>query len=331
MSGAYLGRGNGPQVNTLTDLKLDAAVIAGINLHHATSVGFTQEQLYSTRSYSERNLQSVNLSQNDLTGWDFHGQDLSNARLDAIIAHADLRGANVKNAYVVPQDSLQFAQFDSTTVYNQWTVFPDDFDPASAGLTLVRSPVGDLNADGLLNGADIDAIGFRIRNGARLPLWMVPWESEFDVNGNLVAWWTPDTAFDFDNDTRISTEDLRYWVERIRQTWFGDANLDGEFNTADFVQVLELGRYEQGWIDGVRGLFNAQPGRIHNGAGWSEGDWNGDGLFDTADLVTALIDGGYEQGPRIGTARVPEPSGWLLWAMGLPVWLVRQRARRAMR
>ena len=40
------------------------------------------------------------------------------------------------------------------TVYNQWTVFRSDFDPIAAGLTLVQSPVGDLDANDVLDVAD---------------------------------------------------------------------------------------------------------------------------------------------------------------------------------
>ncbi len=58
----------------------------------------------------------------------------------------------------------------------------------------------------------------------------------------------------------------------------GDANRDGIFSSADLVQVMQAGEYE----DGIAGNST-----------WEEGDWNGDGEFDTRDLVMALIEGWY--------------------------------------
>lgn len=51
----------------------------------------------------------------------------------------------------------------------------------------------------------------------------------------------------------------------------GDANLDGQFDQLDLVDVLQAGKFMTG-----------QP------ASWSEGDWNGDERFDQLDLVLAL-------------------------------------------
>ena len=70
------------------------------------------------------------------------------------------------------------------------------------------------------------------------------------------------------------------------ETRIGDSNLDGEFNSSDFVSVFKAGLYES---DG--------------GATWMTGDWDGDGRFDSSDFVLAFSDGGYEQGP---VAVVPE-------------------------
>ena len=87
--------------------------------------------------------------------------------------------------------------------------------------------------------------------------------------------------------------------------------MDGEFNSDDFVQVFQAGKYETG----------AEAG----GWGWYEGDWNGDGLFNSDDFITAFQDGGYEQGPRTDAAAVPEPAGCMLLVIGLPLWLIGRR------
>ena len=99
----------------------------------------------------------------------------------------------------------------------------------------------------------------------------------------------------------VDGEDRRIWVEEQANTYFGDANLDGEFNTADFVSVFQNGEYE----DAVAGNST-----------WSDGDWNGDTEFDSGDFVTSFQGGGFEQGPR-EIAAVPEPSARVLLAMSV--------------
>ena len=53
-------------------------------------------------------------------------------------------------------------------------------------------------------------------------------------------------AFDLDDDSLVNEQDHRIWVKDLKHTWFGDANLDGEFNSADFVQVFQAGKYGTG-------------------------------------------------------------------------------------
>jgi len=60
----------------------------------------------------------------------------------------------------------------------------------------------------------------------------------------------------------------------------GDANLDGEFNSADLVLVFQRGRYEDGTTGQAR---------------WSDGDWDGDRAFRSADLVLAMVGGHYDK------------------------------------
>ena len=101
------------------------------------------------------------------------------------------------------------------------------------------------------------------------------------------------------------------WVDDLKNTWIGDANLDGEFNSGDMVQVFVKGKYETG-----------------EDAGWEEGDWNGNLKFDSGDMVAAFVRGGYEKGLRTDAVAVPEPSGWWLIVMGLLPWLFGRRTRR---
>jgi len=77
------------------------------------------------------------------------------------------------------------------------------------------------------------------------------------------------------NHYDIRSDSIRFSYV-VQRTWFGDANLDGVFNSSDLVLVNQAGLYESG-----------MP------ATWAEGDWNGDGFFDSADYVLAGQDGGY--------------------------------------
>ncbi|MCA9200387.1 MAG: PEP-CTERM sorting domain-containing protein, partial [Planctomycetales bacterium] len=101
-------------------------------------------------------------------------------------------------------------------------------------------------------------------------------------------------------DAIKNVEDRIAYVRDVVGTWMGDSNLDGEFNSSDFVQVFTEGKYETG-----------------QAATWASGDWNGDGEFTSADFVVAFTDGGYELGPRGGVAAVPEPCSIVLIGIGL--------------
>ena len=136
-------------------------------------------------------------------------------------------------------------------------------------------------------------------------------EAQGDMNGNeildvgdlslisrSIANATNQAQFDLNDDGAVDGEDQSIWVKEYFQSWIGDANLDGEFNSRDFVAAFEAGKYE---VDAT--------------AFWSEGDWNGDSRFDSGDFVVAFQDGGYEAGQVTDVAAVPEPSSCLLLLM----------------
>lgn len=102
---------------------------------------------------------------------------------------------------------------------------------------------------------------------------------------------TTDMLFDVDNNGIVDEADRTYWVRDIKRTDFGDANLDGLFNSADLVAVFKAGEYEDAII---------------GNSTWSDGDWNGDREFGSGDLVAAFTSC-FEC--RAGVATVPEPSG----------------------
>ena len=136
---------------------------------------------------------------------------------------------------------------------------------------------GDTDQDGDIDVDDINALSAAVRDSVN--------EAQFDLNG----------------DGNVNNEDRVMWVNVIKKTWFGDADLNGEFNTSDLVTVFQKGHYE----DNESGNSN-----------WETGDWNGDREFNTADFVTAFQAGGFEKGPRDQVAAVPEPSGGILVALG---------------
>ena len=148
---------------------------------------------------------------------------------------------------------------------------------------------GDFNVNQELDVADLNALQKVVR--------AVP-ASETDVR-----------FYDLTTDERVDQDDIATWVHSLANTYFGDANLDGEFNSSDLISVLAAGTYETD-VD----------------AGWASGDFDGSGRFDTGDLILALADGGYERGPRAAVGVVPEPCGLLLLALGIFGLAVKRRS-----
>jgi hypothetical protein len=87
-----------------------------------------------------------------------------------------------------------------------------------------------------------------------------------------------DLRFDLDQNGRLDSADVDFLVGQVLHSTYGDANLDGVFNSSDLVQVLQWGQYEDDFA---------------GNSGWATGDWTCDGEFSSADLVAALAAGGY--------------------------------------
>jgi hypothetical protein len=144
---------------------------------------------------------------------------------------------------------------------------------------------GDFNNNGVLDAADIDDLTGQSASGAN------------------------NATYDLNTDAQVNLGDITVWIKDLKNSWFGDANLDGEFNSSDLVTLFVAGTYED-------------PNKP---AVWTTGDFNGDGLFTSSDLVTALSDGGYEAGPRAAVSAVPEPSSVVLLALGSLLVIRRRR------
>ena len=108
---------------------------------------------------------------------------------------------------------------------------------------------GDFNNDSIIDASDIDLLTEAVRS-----------------MGN-------DKQFDLNDDGVVDSADRTVWVEGIHRTYFGDADLDGEFSSSDFVLVFAAGEYEDD---------------VPMNSTWEEGDWNGDGDFSSRDFVTAF-------------------------------------------
>ncbi|MCA9171058.1 MAG: hypothetical protein KDB23_25470 [Planctomycetales bacterium] len=100
------------------------------------------------------------------------------------------------------------------------------------------------------------------------------------------------------------------FVHDVLETWVGDTNLDGQFDTADLVHVLNAGEYEDA-IDG--------------NSTWATGDWSGDREFNSADFVLAFQDGGFDNGQRAAFAAVPEPDTFVLAGLAFVSMCCRRR------
>ncbi|MFC1759388.1 PEP-CTERM sorting domain-containing protein [Planctomycetota bacterium] len=149
-----------------------------------------------------------------------------------------------------------------------WKLQNDDFAARQFLYPFVRVP-GDFNADKQISAEDIDLL-----------------TAEIGID-------TPRHWFDLTNDGIVDDADRSHLVHELENTWFGDSNLDGEFNSSDLIVVFQAGQYE----DDIAGNST-----------WAAGDWNGDGEFGTGDLVLAFKDGGFEIGPKPATNAAPEPT-----------------------
>jgi hypothetical protein len=175
----------------------------------------------------------------------------------------------------------------STGVATPFLAAGEEFQPTAILLVGEPSLPGDFNDDGTLDAADIDLLTLAVGGST---------DARFDVNA----------------DGAIDQADRVFWVNELKRTYFGDANLDGEFSSSDLVETFAAGQYR----DNVVGNST-----------WATGDWDGDQEFDTSDLITAFQAGAYEQGPRAAVQSVPEPSALVLLLLTMPYLFRRRRSR----
>jgi hypothetical protein len=213
---------------------------------------------------------------------------------------------------------LQFDAFDDKLSLWAWLVgdpMPDEPQVVVFDDTYAEGPAALVSA-GFAGGAS-DSTTFRFMHVADAHIPGLP--GDFNSNGILnvgdidelttqTSAMSNPSAFDLNSDALVNSSDVTIWIQDLFHSWLGDANLDGQFNSSDLVQVLAAGTYEADLT-----------------AVWSTGDFDGNGRFETSDLVTALADGGYEQGSRAAVSAVPEPVSWVMLIVGLIGIAIRRR------
>jgi hypothetical protein len=144
---------------------------------------------------------------------------------------------------------------------------------------------GDVNHDGVLNAADIDAI---YQHLTAAPPGYVNWprplggyQSQYDVNG----------------DGAVTQADVTYELNHYFLTSYGDANLDKTTDFADFQALLDH------WQTSGAGV------------GWAQADFNGDGVVDFLDFQS-LLDYWNPSGWNFAPAQVPEPASLTVVLLG---------------
>jgi formylglycine-generating enzyme required for sulfatase activity len=136
---------------------------------------------------------------------------------------------------------------------------------------------GDVNSDGVVNAADIDAVYAHFGPGY----------DRWDVNGDGV----------------VNQADVTYLLKNILHRAYGDANLDGKVDFADFQLLLDR------WV---------KPGN------WAQGDFTGNGVVDFSDFQYVL-DNWNPAG--VSQSAVPEPATLCLLALGALAAIRRRRSR----
>jgi len=144
---------------------------------------------------------------------------------------------------------------------------------------LVQPPVptsstpGDFDGDQLLTAADIDLLTAGIEGT----------DKRFDLNG----------------DGSVTADDRRLWVEEIKGTFFGDAQLNGDVQFGDFVILAQ---------------------NFAKSGGWGQGDFDGSGQVQFEDFV--LLAQNFGKVSAQAASAVPEPTAglWLYALLGGLLW-----------
>ena len=161
-----------------------------------------------------------------------------------------------------------------------------------------------------------------VRNQVGWELWRAmpttPLPGDFDLNGAVdvldidilreaIGHNRNIVGSDLNKDGLFDSEDVRVWVEDVKQTFFGDADLDGEVSFADFLTL---------------------SGNFDESGGWGDGDFDGDGKVAFADFL--MLSQNFGNKPSAISA-TPEPTSALSATIGVACILRLCRRRRCRR
>ena len=211
------------------------------------------------------------------------------------VEFADLDGDGDLDAYLANGNSLGGNVPDRVWLNNGTGKFTDS--GQRLGRSLGRSvEIGDLDGDG-----DLDAL---VANGSIFQgafveqaneVWLNDGSGVFTAGQQLGNAATNRVVLgDIDNDDDLDA--LFANLGQDNQVWFntqpiaGDANRDGEFDSADLILVFSAGEYEDG---------------IPRNSTFDEGDWNNDGDFDSSDMILAFQHGKYVASTVAGATNQP--------------------------
>lgn len=134
---------------------------------------------------------------------------------------------------------------------------------SDASIQVIEPILGDFNHNGELDAADVDLLSTEVVNESHA------------------------VGFNLAGDALVDGVDRVFWVETLKSTFFGDADLNGTVAFNDFLTLS--------------GNFG-QPG------GWSAGDFNGNKEIDFADFLMLSSNFGAPQAAAAAVS-VPEPIG----------------------
>lgn len=223
-----------------------------------------------------------------------------------------------------------------------------EFDPVANGLTRVNAPIGDLDADGVVNASDIDALTQRIQRGDDVNHfalesyrngWIIRDLRRDDFVYLSVGLSTHDALADlgvnaiqlFDGGSELArnrqlatlrkpTEQNAPWLEPMF-----DLNADGAVDINDREMLISDVLGVRSGDTNFDGFVNSEDLGIllnsfgtSDGRGWESGNFNTDTTIDSADL--GLLLNNFDPSGSIASV-VPEPHyGYILvgsWLFGI--------------
>jgi len=278
---------------------IDDTVVQGAN--QGIEAGYGGPLVTATRSVVVRNQTKVDPKTPITAGLRFgDGYDGSNGAYTGKITASYLvladNGDNVRNY----DGSIPGPKPDALVITNSLANDPDATDPSnlsgvpvfSRDMHLLRGSAGfTAGPEGMPVGRPVPSRSVEFRVGSPADFNQDGKVDVADVDLFCAAMQSPqpEAKFDLNGDGRVNEVDRDALILDYLKTTYGDAGLDGVFDSGDLVEVFARGKYE-----------NPAAGS----ATWADGDWNCDGAFDTSDLVLAFQSGGYSAAAQVADSLI---------------------------